>query len=1604
MEALSFYIENNIETPIEVGQISQQLAQKGNLVYEYNPLKVFRINKELSGEEQDELLVSGTTNEYYPLHSLLDLDTRKLTFDLKHPVDMAIQPSYDGSVNIILNDNLHPPRLINSRFSVTGMGTYQIVDREGDNDTNIYNRESFDTDISLYKRATTIAKLKFLGVSGGGQLAVGNYNFYFKLADADGNETDFIAESGIVSCFIGNLNDPLSIQGGIRDQNSFKAVHFILSNLDTSYNNVIVYYSRNTSDNLANQTTEAFKILKNFPIYNRESEIRINGFEDTIAISINELNQQFNVIESAQTQEIAQNMLFMGNVQKNEIPYKELADLSLRFYPTLYSNDSVGRVNQNYQDSTGKYEYYNVNNIYYKLGYWNDEIYRFGVVYIMKDYTLSPVFNIRGTSHIGQNTSTYSFGEEKDKIYNGEHRNYIPIDKYTFSINSTDNSKGVVRISSEIAQMTGDGTHPIGIRIKTYDSENLMKELKKYTIGCIFVRQKRIATTLCQGVTIGIEKNSYLPTIPVINDKYIMESFLTKDRVLSHNFSARKREVDSGDVRAGSAMICPEYELDFAFFNQFFTGGEFTLKQSINTLSNQYCNNSNTHFYNILFNNKRDNLQSDIYSVVSLQDSQALAKNQNLLYSAMAGTAEEVNKVSYYKYKNAGKNATNILRGAYGPYLGLEKKVPTEDQTMDVLDIKIPNYNESNMKEYFQIRYQDTSPFMPISERMEWDDFDSVTDNNHITTYYTTCYRGDCFICNFTHRMVRNFADPTAPYNDEFVDINTWKDNMDLNDSDTFTKTNRGDINAVKIGHWITVKVCSNINLSLRSVDHSWAAEEGLTNKPRAFYPLYPMNPSGENKVPESNVYNNGYSNSLSSKYNFETPDVPAIKNVFNTRVIYSEVAINDAFRNGFRVFNLTHFKDYALTYGSLIKLVEIKGNLLAVFEHGICLIPVNERTIAAQGAGGNVFINTPSVLPENPIVLTDMYGSQWAESVIKTPRYVYGIDTVAKKIWRTDGSKIDLISDLKVQKFLVDNITLTEKETQPIIGIRNVKSHYNAYKGDIMFTFYDDINTIEEKVWNLCYNEMTQTFSTFYSWVPSYTANVDNIMFSFDRDTSKKIAKCSSLYPQFWLEGGDRSQILSAGQIRGNYAKVYISNQQENEQWINLGIIRTNLDGEYAISLYDDNNNNAYKYLIVKDKNSEIYYWLVNTTAYAEFNIWTVAIKAEKTKVSQEENTSTTIGSVVYGTVSCMKYGVAYPTTSFWKHGQAGLMSQEAIKPCYWYGEQHPFEFEFVVLDNPQTHKIFNNLEIISNKAQPHSFHFDIVGEVYDWSYDKLNMYCRQEATKQLFQRLGSNIKYNPNYKELTPRQERIFGSIYAKKSTYLPLYYNRTESLDTIYNAYTMMQQPLGDWNNTPPRDYAHLSGSEIIYDPQLNEFRIWTHIGCCPIDGYYDREISQNEYNYIIAHFPPQQKRVFAWQEDNGEVKYYERIFYGRIKGNSEYKEDKWYVQIPSITFMQKNEPTWVDGKPNLIIQRQDLPSDLQSTQISSDILPEGYSLNSIQVLPNTFDRGDAYPPTIGGWTSRKETKIRDKYMRVRIRYTGNDLAVISAIKTTYTESYA
>ena len=1547
-----------------------QLQQKGALVYEYNPLRVLRTNEDI---RENGILI-------YPKGSLINLDTELLQFDLNHPIDIVTQQSYDGSVNLILNDGHTYPKLINTRFSSTGMDTYQIVDREGDNDTNIYDIESFESDISLYKKTNTIAKLAFTGLSTNGNLKVGNYVFYFKLTDSDGNETDFIAESGVVTCHIGNLNDPSSIQGGIKDENSYKSASFLLSNIDSSYNNVVVYYTRSTSDVDGNEVTSSYKVIKKYAVYNNIAKININGFETVQQVSINDINVAYNVVDNAAAQATCQNMLFLGNVSNPDIEYKELTDLSLHFLAELNTSNNIGRVDKDYKDSSGLYEYYNVLNIYNKLGYWNDEIYRFGVVYILNDFTLSPVFNIRGINKLTTlgdseridwtDYPLFKKGFDPTSTNNisviQSNREYIPINKETCKLDSqNENSKGVIKIKYNGNQLANSGTIPIGLDIKI--SKDAIRELKRYTKGFFFVRQKRIPTTLCQAVTIGLESTSYLPVLPTGNSTYRVERFIDDDGMLTHDFDRRCVDINANRVLEGYAALCPEFELRQSYFNQLFTGAEFNVKMSKSQFpsNKRYFERSGTHFYNISYT-YNSTTQDENYNITAVGDSVKVIKGKKQLFAARAGEAEEAYRVSYYDYTNKSSNARNLLRGNWGPYIGLEGYNTSK---MSLIDIKIPNYEETLLDTYFEIRYEDSSAFYAISDRMLWEDIVDEDDTNYIIK---NIFRGDCYIGNYTHRMCRNFQDPEAPINDDIVDQLSWKDNYQIGDSETNAEINRGDVNAIKIGHWVTIKVCSNINLSMRCSDVSYSSEKGLTGKFRGFYPLQSMSPTGESKIPESFIVNAGLSSTTSDKYHYEVPDVPAIKNKFNIRIMYSDINVNDSFKNGYRVFKLTHYRDYPLTYGSIVRLIDWFGSLICVFEHGVALIPVNERAVAGEGAGGNIFINTSNVLPENPKMLSDTFGTQWPESVIKTPYYVYGIDTVGKKIWRTNGQMFECISDFKIQKFLNDNITISEKEKTPIIGIRNVKTHYNRFKQDVMFTFYDDINTLEEKAWNICYNEVMQKFVTFYSWIPSYSENIDNIFFSFDRNSSKSITKITQNYPLLGIQGG--------GVVSDSLSVI--------DGKATLGSIQLNLDI----------NKSSVQYEIADERVRNRYFITGNTIKIDQQVIgdtqWTIPVKATiyNSGTDLVEGEVKNVVQTIYSNISVitkMRYDTL--TTSFWKHGRAGLMqTKKELSPCYWYGKQHPFEFEFIVVDNPSLHKIFNNLQIISNKAEPESFHFEIVGEVYNFADDKKNAFFRQEATKHLYQYNGGDIVYDSNYLKIQPEQRDFLysTSIYKDKSIMFPLLYSRVDTINEIEDYYQSV--------TSASRNYQYASGSELVYDPQLNEFRIATHIKANPFKKRFLQQITQDRYNELIG--------LGYTNVIYKDGKWYEVMEYGRLYGNIDYLEDKWDVQIPSITYWAKNETEWQtkdsnkNSYPPLNLVNNPLPESMNTLSIDSDndipkdLRDRGYKANQLSL-------------DINKWPSdRKETRIRDKYIKIKVRYTGNELAVITALKTLYTVSYA
>lgn len=1857
---------------------------------------------------------------------LVDFITDELQFSLDKPVNIVPQYSYDGSVNLILNDGFNIPRLINSRFSSTGKDTYDIVDRKGDNDTNIYDQgEQFDIDTSLYKRTTKIPKLQFSGVQSGGNLPIGNYHFYFKFADADGNETDFVAESGLVSLFIGH-DIPSAICTGISEENSVKSVRFFLTNIDASYNYVHVYYSRSSAQPDQALTTQYCKIEKKFVVNNsQQCNILITGFETVTDVSSADINLQYNIASAAQTAVECQNMLMMGNIHKPDIPYEELADLSLRFLPYVKEVVYPLDMDKEYQIKSNVRGYYDPNYIYSSVGYWDSEYYRFGVVYIMPNNELSPVFNIRGRHGVypfGSNTRPVDGSVFKDNKVNDGQYNHYNVHKVT------DGNKERLRIHMNESTFytldpnagNGEGTraidrnffentkgvvtfHPIHDVDKVFAldvriDDDALQELKKYVKGYFFVRQERIPTILCQGITIGIDNTSCTPTLPTqggflseladsldgsthvelddINGvNFISEGFLSR-----YSFSLAKKKVGfwgffgkalaavaiiaavaaatvvtcgaaavaagvvatasvvsaattvaiAGAVAVGAtaltgavvgatvegvmavkrtlatkrlngrntkvpdgykteeqessrristdfydrvimtnpkentvgAVLCPDYEVNQGYFNQLFTGNSHVVRttemQSTNRLQgfdSDFFTNDKNHFYIPSYYDTKTQT-SYTCQIQGVPDDIPMVGIGKEKFRSRAGMAEEAwhyEQVGHEWSGNEKKINSDIIRGSFGPYLAMTgyPKSPC-----DTVNIMIPGYSDSPVAEYISIRMDDSSSYFAISDRYSMQDTDEhlteplsrITGTEDRSYGYSwELYRGDCYICQVTHRLNRNFNDPSAPYNHNIVDGGTWKNGYDPDNVEKFHDINLGDVNAVKLGMWVTFKVRSSYNHNVRTVDNSHTDEKLMCGHGRGHFPYLPMDTEGNFKIPESTVYNVGFKKSVSDRYNFALPDSPYIKNWFGTRIMYSDIHVNDAYKNGFRVFRGTSYMDCPRTYGEIVKLVELKGNLLVVFEHGIGVIQVNASAVGNNIASGHDYMNVSNVLSQ-PVIISDTLGSQWQDSILKTPGnfgdgvcYVYGVDTVAKKIWRTNGSAVECISDTRVQEFLNNNISLGEREKTPLLGIRNVKTCYNSFKRDVLFTFYDNMQGFEEKVWNICWNELLQMFVTFYSWVPSYMENVNNMPFSFNRNTSKWIAKLgvshadnsfangitltNNIMENTWspdqktsvsgsftidiMKEPSATMVSTVLKPADDFKKGWVPNSPDWQKGLIgiLGITRVNFPSGQGIihkvdyTLERDNFRND-KFFEIKKIGyfthqysggqgasfwakisdvkipvyglyltteavslcSELYYRNKNKAPYADWE--SSKIKAEssgaytlpnivregyppykdrngkrlvldrkdmvnpehivrllniKAKIysfnggSQDlkvheyfhnyarnkagsqkikdgiqdvesiKGIGQWIDSGFYESVVAVttRWNMQFLNTDFWKHGQAGLIDiADKIYPAYWYGEQHPFEFEFVVVNDPSTHKIFTNLEIVSNNVKPESFHYEIVGDVYDFAKDKPNMYFRQEAMKALYQYNGADILYNRNFLETQPKQQRLSADLPHE-------YYARQDTFNDIYDSYKQATA----YN----KDYDHLSGSEIVYYPNRQEYRICSHQKAVSLD---DKD------------------RRYDW-ENAREL----------VAANCKYMEDRWRVSINPIVVCYRNEyeRTGVDpysgpslwkspNRPPLPVFNSPLPLDNEGKRILKDGLTDkdwpkelkdlGYTIDDLDSV-RWLDAVDIHGYQWGGdgtACNREEVDIRDKFVKVRIRYTGNQLAVIDFINTIYQLSFA
>lgn len=1565
---------------------THKYESEGNLSWTYNPLHNV-IDENIASEDGK--------------HALKDFDVDDLNLDTDHPVEIEVQPSYDGSVNLILNDDHDVPRIVNSAFTVQEDWKYKRVVRNQQKQTNYYPKDEIDESTRLFRTTSTFLQVNLLDVEDGGELKGGNYIFYFKYGDEDFNETDWTGESGIVSIFHGFSDNISNVRGALMHEKTNKQITLELTGVDTAFSKLYVYVKRAYADLNGVSMEECYKLSKPYNIEDKNMFITITGYEQVNSISPDVFNIQYNTYDSVATSTQVQNRLFFGNVQEIVPNHTDLSNCALNIEVTCKQGGiAVGHVSTDYSvNKISESEYYNPKNIYKHLGYWPDELYRIGVVFIYNNDTLSDVYNLKGCCFKGSNESNHIPGENYEY-------NMYDLNEVFINGSSRYNTRGVFQMP-ETKVLTNGAINPIYLKMSI--PPYVIKKLSKLKIkGLFFVRQPRIPISLAQAYSIGVSKCAHIPVISKMvenrNGK-LVPSYYTEG-ILDNKTLCRKRlwSYDIKDHKStweadSCALICQDANLNKPL-QSILDGSTFVLKPY-----GEYTLNNSADYRNFSMNISNESTTDNTFDVKLAYIAPQTASKvlEGKYFSSKSGSESELVTLRNLGWdeKTSGSRPVNdfTVRGNYAGYIGVLSDLEIKPNT--VYTICTQSYigtDSGKRKTQIKLRAQDNSSFTSISQRI------SIKDVNKNGNVETDVFGGDCFTCTTSVKMCYNFLDYNTPLNDKIVKsdlktISKEKVSWDYNDWKV-GELNISDWNAVDIGHYATYKCMSNFNLGIRCIDDQRTDERALFGDTRSFYPYSHHSFGVSFKIPESDLLNAGNSSVLGERNFFAADKVPFVKEFFDNRIVFSNIQSIDSFQNNYRVFTSLSYTDVERQYGAIVKLLPLGANLFCVFEHGCGIVPINEKALLSTTTGQSIHLYGSDVVQSQITVISPDYGSTWEESIIVTPNGIYGVDTFAKKIWRYSSEGFAVISDMLVQRFLNDNINLTEYDLDEIVACKNVKTHFNKYKGDVMFTFYND-----SKEWNLCYNERIQKWTTRYSWIPVYSANIYNSFVSTDKKRSEYYSKIDALnhVEKGLVWSGDKEPsiqyISEENRYRCDNVELTIKGFEDSEREDELSVDKTYFTWTPTIKSIDFYIGDEVQQFYTDGEAVEIYdnsdeikkcLWHSLNVSKGKIVHWKCPNYGIIGRASDTINFEGGLHDVTHIWGKCdvwfdtyIKYPINLRNGAFVVNTGDGCSADNPLYQVYidfdynihMFKEYYTKEDYTVESTDPETGE--TEQETIKS-IRPHSTKpWEVINcnsgtvslpIIVDWTKIEQNIALRNAIDDKLRIQFYTHGRAG-NYSELNWSDESLDNQILPTK------WYGKQEpfEFEFIVNANAGMQKIFDNIaiisNNAEPDSIE----CTIIGDSyNFNKEGIYNQ-STFP-DNSIDKEFKNGNYsqNFHIEFRGSGDNLVFKTKisRDNtlnqyslttcSKLRDITNSNYGRRLGNMHYLEDKWNIALDPIYFKNK--------------VKQEIKNEDGTERFE-------YKESGINTA-----------------------KLRDKWMKIRIKYKGDKLAVISAIQSLYTVSFA
>ena len=1091
--------------------------------------------------------LSTSIGKYVPknINSLGIFRTAEFKFDPEYPIKVEIQQSFDGSVNVITADGLNPDRIINSGFRVLQDGSVTTSYREG-NSSNVYNKDSFKDELNLILGYNQVPNLRFNGILNTGNLLSGVYRYYFFYRTDDRNISTLLEESSTVVVYEGTR--PTNIR--MTDRRVNKSVSFTLSNLQNNYAFIRVAFVQERGYN-ASETEYYFLdvdfpvINGSCQITHTGFEPTLQIQDPSV------LMVEYTAATTSKTICLLQNRLFRANLKEytfNLEAFKKYAQTIIADEATselesfIHHQDSfVFRDDPIGQNAGGFGAYYNPGNIYYRMGYFPGETYALGVVGITKYGTKTPVMPIK--AHIYNDVYGYdgvlqTYTNEKELNNEG---------LMTFSLREIDGNASTKAIKEDKLQVRHlkitIPVPPASVKeeivglffVRSKRKENLLGQgLAVPSMYFPYIQKQNPEQSQDNGsVEPGINNMFEFASYPAIHGG----TYITIDKQLpgtpfefgqsstSHAYQAdtfiRSSFRNSPNLAIYSPDVTGNPNFEVTNFNARNTS-LLVLQEILTKIQLAIGTDNVRRASTIITLSKyetgfgitipgRTNYVLDATKITNIDrfSSQIISDQRNgtnyITLKARAPLGNYIDlklEVNFSRYLSFIPNKTTIsitIPPGGGGEIGDECEPlflspgtpPTEacpppriprqkDNGSGQLvwfccpaegspgspAVEIPSPALAYLNIYRNRYYKTGNSYYSLPTLEHASGFlvniyplGGKWDKNTIKTVYQNALNEPYY--QITNHYSWEQLNVNRP-NDEVVTINAYRGDAYVNPilikqqfhlpGDEFRKEEDIAERAIVLCFF----AYSKTNTLLRSTEEFSTVESALTGLERGFVP-YTQNRSNslsffaekESKTPESSNYVNALSDPTTIKPYFGEGNAPFINRIFENRVDFSNLYVNENFENGIRIFRGLNFIDYNIENGPINDITAYQNNLLLVQSYALSLAGVNEKSMVADQMSGNVFVNQVGILNPYAQPISD-FGSLYF--VNNNVQGIFGYDSYKNRVWNIAAqssafskSGAKAMSDFNVRNLL--NPYVNELRSKPI----NVITNYPHF-------YYDDV------------------------------------------------------------------------------------------------------------------------------------------------------------------------------------------------------------------------------------------------------------------------------------------------------------------------------------------------------------------------------------------------------------------------------------------------------------------------------------------------------------------------------------------------------------------